>query len=44
MIINRLGYELARELNLRYVKVYMLCRDVEKGRNAARDLCKKVCF
>lgn len=37
-----LGFELTRELNLRYVKVYMLCRDEEKGKQAAIKLCKRV--
>uniref|UniRef100_A0A915CQR1 Uncharacterized protein n=1 Tax=Ditylenchus dipsaci TaxID=166011 RepID=A0A915CQR1_9BILA len=32
------GRQLVRELNLRYVKVYMLCRSLEKGRQAARQL------
>jgi len=30
--------QLVRELNLRYVKVYMLCRSAEKGRQTVRDL------
>ncbi|KAH7707229.1 oxidoreductase [Aphelenchoides avenae] len=33
-----IGKQLVRELNLRGVKVYMLCRDVEKGRQAVKDL------
>uniref|UniRef100_A0A915CNZ4 Uncharacterized protein n=1 Tax=Ditylenchus dipsaci TaxID=166011 RepID=A0A915CNZ4_9BILA len=33
-----IGRQLVRELNLRYVKVYMLCRSLEKGRQAARQL------
>ncbi|KAI1715795.1 short chain dehydrogenase domain-containing protein [Ditylenchus destructor] len=33
-----IGRQLVRELNLRYVKVYMMCRSVEKGRQTTRDL------
>jgi len=33
-----IGKELVRELSLRYVKVYMLCRSVTKGKSAAQDL------
>ncbi|KAH7702118.1 oxidoreductase [Aphelenchoides avenae] len=33
-----IGQQLVRELNLRGVKVYMLCRDVDKGRQAASEL------
>lgn len=33
-----IGRQLVRELNLRYTKVYMVCRDMEKGRQAARGL------
>lgn len=37
-----IGKQLVRELNLRGVKVYMLCRDVEKGRQAVKDLFSRV--
>lgn len=37
-----IGQQLVRELNLRGVKVYMLCRDVEKGRQAASELFARV--
>ena len=37
-----IGQQLVRELNLRGVKVYMLCRDVEKGRQAASELFSRV--
>lgn len=37
-----IGKQLVREFNLRYVKVYMMCRNVEKGRQAARELFSRV--
>jgi len=33
-----IGRQLVRELNLRYVKVYMMCRSMEKGRQTVREL------
>lgn len=33
-----IGKQLARELNMRYVKVYMACRSVARGNEAARAL------
>lgn len=37
-----IGKQLVRELNLRYVKVYMMCRNVEKGQQASRELFSRV--
>lgn len=33
-----IGKQLVRELNMRYVKVYMACRSVARGNEAAREL------
>lgn len=36
-----IGKQIARELNIRGGKVYMMCRDVEKANSAVRDLAAK---
>lgn len=35
---------MVRELSLRGAKVYLLCRSEERGRDAVRDLARKVKF
>ncbi|VDM38318.1 unnamed protein product, partial [Toxocara canis] len=40
---NGIGKQTARELNLRGAKVYMLCRNTERGREALHDLVKLGC-
>lgn len=37
-----IGKQLVRELNLRYAKVYMMCRDVDKGKQVVRELFSRV--
>jgi hypothetical protein len=38
-----IGKQIARELNLRGAKVYMLCRDKDRGHTGMEELAK-VCF
>lgn len=37
-----IGKQLAMEMNKRGAKVYMLCRSVSRGHDAAKELCEKV--
>lgn len=37
------GKQLAMELNKRGAKVYMLCRSVQRGHEAVKELCQDVC-